>query len=135
MTYSPRLLRLLGTDISHELLTNKPSEVRLFQAILVQAFEDALNPNPSKIETYQKIDAHNWFTYPDPVFEKICWLAGFDPEMITDRYKKLQATGQVTFTGLQKKWIKYRNLYKNYRSNKTSEEKREIMKKIKEIDF
>ena len=54
MTYSPRLLRLLGTDISHELLSNKPSEVRLFQAILVQAFEDALNPNPSKIETYQK---------------------------------------------------------------------------------
>ena len=115
--------------------SGRPSEQRLFQAIIVQAFEDALNSNPSKSESYHKIDAHNWFVHPDSMFDKICWLAGFDPEMITDRYKKLQATGQVTFTGLQKKWIKYRNLYKEYRSIKDTEKRREIMGNIKKISF
>ena len=79
----------------------------MFQAIIVQAFEDALNPNPSKTETYYKIDAHNWFMYPDSVFVKICWLAGFDQDIITDRYKKLQATGQGHFKDTTN-WVKYR---------------------------
>ena len=101
----------------------------------MQAFEDALNPNPSKTETYYKIDAHNWFMYPDSVFEKICWLAGFDPDIITDRYKRLQATGQVTFSKIQKNWIQYRDLYKRYRATNSSEERRAIMKQIKSLEF
>ena len=107
MSYSPHLLKSLGTNITSVLIQeNRPCEQRLFQAIIVQAFEDALNPNPSKTETYYKIDAHNWFMYPDSVFVKICWLAGFDPDIITDRYKKLQATGQVTFTKIQQNFLK-----------------------------
>ena len=136
MSFSPSLLRILGTNISHALIdTARPSEQRLFQAILVQAFEDALNPSPTKTETYYKIDAHNWFTYPDSLFDKICWLAGFDPDIITDRYKKLQDTGQVTFTKIQQNWVKYRDLYKQYRATNSSEERREIMKQIKSLEF
>jgi hypothetical protein len=73
--------------------------------------------------------------YPDSVFVKICWLAGFDPDIITDRYKKLQATGQVTFTKIQQNWVKYRDLYKQYRATNSSEERREIMKQIKNLEF
>ena len=136
MSYSPHLLKSLGTNITSVLIQeNRPCEQRLFQAILVQAFEDALNPNPSKTETYYKIDAHNWFMYPDSVLVKICWLAGFDPDIITDRYKKLQATGQVTFTKIQQNWVKYRDLYKQYRATSSSEERREIMKQIKSLEF
>ena len=136
MSFSPSLLKILGTNISHALIdTTRPCEQRLFQAIIVQAFEDALNPSPTKTETYYKIDAHNWFMYPDSVFVKICWLAGFDPDIITDRYKKLQATGQVTFTKIQQNWVKYRDLYKQYRATNSSEERREIMKQIKNLEF
>ena len=136
MSYSPHLLKSLGTNITSVLIQeNRPCEQRLFQAILVQAFEDALNPNPSKTETYYKIDAHNWFMYPDSVFVKICWLAGFDPDIITDRYKRLQATGQVTFSKIQKNWIQYRDLYKRYRATNSSEERRAIMKQIKSLEF
>ncbi len=136
MSFSPSLLKILGTSISYALLdTARPCEQRLFQAIIVQAFEDALNPSPTKTETYYKIDAHNWFTYPDTMFEKICWLAGFDPDIITDRYKRLQDTGQVTFSKTQKTWVQYRKLYKAYRSSDCSDERRSIMAEIRKLKF
>ena len=136
MSFSPSLLKILGTSISHALLdTARPCEQRLFQAIIVQAFEDALNPSPTKTETYYKIDAHNWFIYPDTMFEKICWLAGFDPDIITDRYKRLQDTGQVTFSKTQKTWVQYRKLYKAYRSSNCSDERRSIMAEIRKLKF
>jgi len=136
VSFSPSLLKILGTSISYALLdTARPCEQRLFQAIIVQAFEDALNPSPTKTETYYKIDAHNWFTYPDTMFEKICWLAGFDPDIITDRYKRLQDTGQVTFSKTQKTWVQYRKLYKAYRSSDCSDERRSIMAEIRKLKF
>ena len=136
MSFSPSLLKILGTNISHALIdTTRPCEQRLFQAIIVQAFEDALNPSPTKTETYYKIDAHNWFTYPDTMFEKICWLAGFDPDIITDRYKRLQDTGQVTFSKTQKTWVEYRKLYKAYRGANCSSERKLIMERIRKLKF
>ena len=136
MSFSPSLLKILGTNISHALIdTTRPCEQRLFQAIIVQAFEDALNPSPTKTETYYKIDAHNWFMYPDTMFEKICWLAGFDPDIITDRYKRLQDTGQVTFSKTQKTWVEYRKLYKDYRSANCSSERKIIMERIRKLKF
>ena len=136
MSFSPSLLKILGTNISHALIdTTRPCEQRLFQAIIVQAFEDALNPSPTKTETYYKIDAHNWFMYPDTMFEKICWLAGFDPDIITDRYKRLQDTGQVTFSKTQKTWVQYRKLYKAYRSSNCSSERKIIMERIRKLKF
>ena len=136
MSFSPGLLKILGIKISAQLIdSGRPSEQRLFQAIIVQAFEDALNSNPSKSESYHKIDAHNWFVHPDSMFDKICWLAGFDPEIITERYQKLHDTGQVTFSKRQLAWVKYRKLYKEYRSIKDIEKRREIMVDIKKISF
>lgn len=136
MSFSPSLLKILGTSISYALLdTARPCEQRLFQAIIVQAFEDALNPSPTKTETYYKIDAHNWFMYPDTMFEKICWLAGFDPDIITDRYKRLQDTGQVTFSKTQKTWVEYRKLYKDYRGANCSSERKIIMERIRKLKF
>ena len=136
MSFSPSLLKILGTNISHALIdTTRPCEQRLFQAIIVQAFEDALNPSPTKTETYYKIDAHNWFMHPDSMFEKICWLAGFDPDIITDRYKRLQDTGQVTFSKTQKTWVEYRKLYKDYRGANCSSERKIIMERIRKLKF
>ena len=58
--YSPNLLKILGTDMAAEVLNPKnSSEQRLFQAIVLQAFEDALTTQGSKQESYLKKDAHH----------------------------------------------------------------------------
>ena len=55
MTCSPSLLKLLGIKLTLELPSHKPqAEQRLFQAIIVQALEDATNPSAFKKETYDK---------------------------------------------------------------------------------
>ena len=57
MTCSPSLLKLLGIKLAMELTSHKPqAEQRLFQAIIVQALEDATNPSAFKKETYWKED-------------------------------------------------------------------------------
>jgi hypothetical protein len=63
MTCSPGLLKNLGIKLAMELTKAKElSEQRLFQAILVQALEDAYEiPSNFKKETYWKEDAHRWF--------------------------------------------------------------------------
>ena len=106
------------------------SEQRLFQAIVLQAFEDALTTQGSKQESYLKKDAHDWFLEKNKSFEDVCWLAGFDPEVIHDKYKKLLIQGKITFTELQKEWVRYRGLYRDYRAADNSKDRRTIMLKI-----
>lgn len=136
MSYSPGLLKILGIKISAQLVdANRPPEQRLFQAIIVQAFEDVINKSEQKLEVYQKQDAHIWLVERSPFFNKVCWLAGFDPEIITDRYQRLQDNGQVIFSKRQLAWIRYREYYKQYRATRDTGQRREIMQKIKSIDF
>ena len=43
VNYSPNLLRLLGTKLAAEFITRqRPPEQKLFQAIILQALEDAI---------------------------------------------------------------------------------------------
>jgi len=134
VSYSPGLLKILGTDIAVELIKeNKSPEQRLFQAVILQAFEDALTTHGSKQESYLKKDAHDWFLAYDNTFNDICWYAGFDPELIYERYKKLIEENKVVFTELQRSWVKYRSLYKDYRAAKSSSERRGIMLRICKI--
>lgn len=131
MSYSPNLLKILGIKMSAELIkNNKSPEQRLFQAIILQGFEDALTNQTGKQESYIKKDAHDWFLKNDQQFQEICWYAGFDPDLIHDRYKKLIKEKKIVFSKLQLTWIKYRNLYKDYRAAKTSAERRKIMIEI-----
>tara|TARA_R100000742_G_C4273504_1_gene93068 strand:- start:922 stop:1290 length:369 start_codon:yes stop_codon:yes gene_type:complete len=109
---------------------DKSPEQKLFQAVVLQAFEDALTTHGSKQESYLKKDAHDWFLDKNNQFDSICWYAGFDPEIINEKYKKLLIEGKIKFTRLQEDWVAYRNLYKNYRAAKTSVERRNIMIKI-----
>jgi len=131
---TPSLLRILGTEMAAEILKeDKSPEQKLFQAIVIQAFEDALTTHGSKQESYLKKDAHDWFLAYDDTFNNICWYAGFDPELIHERYKKLIEENKVVFTELQKSWVKYRSLYKDYRAAKSSSERRGIMFRICKI--
>jgi len=114
---------------------NKTSEQRLFQAIILQAFEDALNIHGSKQESYFKKDAHDWFLKNSEEFQFVCWNAGFDPDIILDQYNKLLKNKKIFFTKLQLSWIEYRNLYKKYRAAKTQSERRNIMLKIVKVNL
>jgi len=113
--------------------TDKSSEQRLFQAIVLQAFEDALTTHGSKQESYLKKDAHDWFLGKNKSFEDVCWYAGFDPEIIHEKYKKLIIEGHVIFTELQKEWVRYRGLYREYRAANNSTDRRSIMVKITKV--
>jgi len=131
MTCSLNLLKNLGTDMAVEVLNdNKSPEQKLFQAVVLQAFEDALTINGSKQESYLKKDAHDWFLDRAGSFESVCWYAGFDPDIIHGKYKKLLQNGKIKFTELQRSWVKYRELYIEYRSADNSQDRRSIMLRI-----
>ena len=54
MSYSPSLLKILGTELASAVLKKHPPEQRLFQAIVLQAFEDALSTHGTKEDSYLK---------------------------------------------------------------------------------
>ena len=121
----------MGIKLSMELTKPKPvPEHRLFQAILVQALEDALNPSNFKKEAYWKDDAHRWFLENSKDFQDVCWSADMDPEMIRGEYLKLVKNKKIIFTKLQQHWLNYRELYRLYREAGSKEERREIKKRI-----
>ena len=117
MTCSPSLLKLLGIKLAMELTSYKPqAEQRLFQAIIVQALEDATNPSAFKKETYWKEDAYKWFYNNSKDFQEVCWSADMDPEMVRGEFIKLVKVGKIVFSKIQTHWLNYRKLYKLYRS-------------------
>lgn len=127
MTCAPSLLKYLGTKLS--LAITKPkafAEQRLFQAILVQALEDATNPSNFKRETYHKHDSHCWFVDNSDDFQQVCWGAELDPEFVRGEYLKMIDNGKIKFSAMQISWLRYRNLYKRYREASSKEERREI---------
>lgn len=127
MTCAPSLLKYLGTKLS--LAITKPkafAEQRLFQAILVQALEDATNPSNFKRETYHKHDSHCWFVDNSDDFQQVCWGAELDPEFVRGEYLKMIDNGKIKFSAMQISWLRYRNLYKRYREASSKEKRREI---------
>ena len=88
MSYSPNLLKILGTDIAAQVINKRSPEERLFQAIILQAFEDALTTHGSKQESYLKKDAHDWLLENNKSFQGICWYAGFEPDIINGEKKE-----------------------------------------------
>ena len=134
MTCSPNLLKNLGIKLSMELTRPKElAEQRLFQAILVQALEDVLNPSNFKKETYWKEDAYKWFYGNSEDFQDVCWAADMDPELIRGEFIKLINNKKIKFSNKQQRWLNYRELYRLYREASNKEERREIRKKITKL--
>ena len=131
MSYSPNLLKNLGIKLAMMFTQQKrPAEIRLFQAILLQAFEDSLSMSGFKRETYWKEDSYKWFLEDGKDFQYVCWNADMDPQVVRDEFVKLMKNGKIQFTELQKSWINYREFYKHYRNAKTKEEREEVKRKI-----
>tara|TARA_R100001480_G_scaffold26142_1_gene36499 strand:- start:40 stop:441 length:402 start_codon:yes stop_codon:yes gene_type:complete len=125
------LLKNLGIKLAMMFTQEKrPAEIRLFQAILLQAFEDSLSMSGFKRETYWKEDSYKWFLEDSKDFQYVCWNADMDPQVVRDEFVKLMKNGKIKFTELQKSWINYREFYKHYRNAKTKEEREEVKRKI-----
>jgi len=134
VTCSPNLLKNLGIKLSMELTRPKElAEQRLFQAILVQALEDVLNPSNFKKETYWKEDAYKWFYGNSEDFQDVCWAADIDPELIRGEFIKLIKNKKIKFSTKQQRWLNYRELYRLYREADSKEKRREIRKKITKL--
>ena len=124
----------MGIKLSMELTRPKElAEQRLFQAILVQALEDVLNPSNFKKETYWKEDAYKWFYGNSEDFQDVCWAADIDPELIRGEFIKLIKNKKIKFSNKQQRWLNYRELYRLYREADSKEERREIKKKITKL--
>jgi len=127
VNYSPTLLKILGTDMAHKIINVKYPEQRLFQAIIVQAFEDCIVKTNNKRDVYNKEDSYKWFNAADDDFERVCWYADMDPSFVKDRFLKLRREKIIYFTKDELTWIEYRDKYKRYRAAK-SKEARKIIK-------
>ena len=124
----------MGIKLSMELTRPKElAEQRLFQAILVQALEDVLNPSNFKKETYWKQDAYKWFYGNSEDFQDVCWAADIDPELIRGEFIKLIKNKKIKFSTKQQRWLNYRELYRLYREADSKEKRREIRKKITKL--
>ena len=112
------------------ILNVKHPEQRLFQAIIVQAFEDCCYKTYSKIDAYNKEDSYKWFNEASKDFERICWFADLDPQFVRERFLKLRKDKTITFSKTELMWMEYRDKYKKYRAAKTKDERRIIKKRI-----
>ena len=131
MICSPHLLKIMGTNLATEFVREpKIPDQRLYQAVIIQAFEDCLYTLGGKQEAYYKKDAHEWFLNKSPDFEKICYMAGLEPDMVHRRYKRCLEEKIIVFTEVQRYWIEYKNEYKNYRAADSKEECRSVKKRI-----
>ena len=126
MNYSPTLLKILGTEMAYRIVNVQHPEQRLFQAIIVQAFEDCIIKTINKREAYNKEDSYIWFKDANEDFETVCWFADMDPEFVKDRFLKLRADKVIYFTKDELIWLDYRNKYKRYRAASSKEARRII---------
>jgi len=132
--YSQDLLKNMGIRLASEFTKEWVcSEERLWKAVVATAFEDCLNLSGNKAESYRKQDAHKWFMTASEDFEKVCYLAGLEPLMVSNRYKELFEKNIIRFTEMQLKWKSYRENYKTYRVTKTKEQRALIRKNIERI--
>ena len=126
----------MGTSIATEIVKTPPrSEHRLYQAIVVQAFEDCLYTLGGKNEAYNKKEAHEWFMNKGKDFKFVCDLANLDPDRVHNRYKLCLENKVIVFTEIQCYWIEYKNEYKKYRSVGTKEERKSIKERIDQIRY
>lgn len=108
---------------------------RLFQAIIMQAFEDCSTSTMSKVDAYNKEDSYRWFVKADENYCKICWYADLDPAFVTQNFLRLRKEGSIKFNKTELMWMDYRERYRQYRAATTKEQRRAIKKGIDKINF
>lgn len=107
MTWIPAPLYATGATISMSedhpdaaRSSNTESERELWQNVLLQAIRD-LNINPGPLRGDRRHDqeqAEAFFRNGGAWFNKVCRMAGFDPERVQDTYRAGKLHGAVRIT-------------------------------------
>lgn len=127
----------MGIEVATSLLegNKKEPEQKLWQAVLVNAFEDVLNNSSDKKSAIAKWQANEWFLKSSNKkdFEFICYMSGFDPEYIKQRYEKAIKENKIKFNKRQNAWGEYYEILTKFHKSETKEIKKEYKLNLQEI--
>jgi hypothetical protein len=134
MSYSVNLLELMGTKVATQVLfaENQPSETKMWQAVVMTAFEDVTNKLSDKKSSIAKWDAFKWF-HDKHEFETVCYLADFDADYVYERYQRAIDKDIIVFTPRQLAWARYSEVINQY-NLETDKKKRSKLKKQLEVE-
>ncbi len=126
----------MGIEIASSLIeSNKHEpEQKLWQAVLVNAFEDVLCNASDKKSAIAKWQANEWFkNHNEKDFESICYMSGFDPEYVKQRYNLAIKQNKIKFNQRQKAWGKYYEVLMKFHAAETREVKRELKLNLEKV--
>lgn len=118
----------MGTKIATQILysQNTPPEAKLWQAVVLTAFEDATCNLSDKKSSIAKWEAFKWFHEKED-FEKVCYLAEFEPEYVLERFDKAIDNEVIIFNPKQIAWAKYNEILNAY-NNEVNKKKRKLLR-------
>ena len=124
----------MGTKVATQILfaENQPSEIKMWQAVVMTAFEDVTNNLSDKKSSIAKWDAFKWFHDRDE-FDTVCYLADFDADYVYERYLLAIDNEVIRFTQRQMAWARYSEVINQY-NIETDKKKRSKLKKQLEIE-
>lgn len=124
----------MGTKVATQILfaENQPSEIKMWQAVVMTAFEDVTNNLSDKKSSIAKWDAFKWFHDRDE-FDTVCYLADFDADYVYERYQRAIDNEIIRFTQKQIAWARYSEVINQY-NIETDKKKRSKLKKQLEIE-
>lgn len=124
----------MGTKVATEILFphNKPAEVKMWQAVIMTAFEDVISTLSDKKSAIAKWEAFKWFHDRDQ-FDTVCYLADFDADYVHGRYQKAVKEEVIRFSQRQIAWARYAEVIHQY-NIETDRKKRSQLKKQLEIE-
>jgi len=124
----------MGTKVATQILfaENQPSEIKMWQAVVVTAFEDVTNNLSDKKSSIAKWDAFKWF-HDRNEFDTVCYLADFDADYVYERYLLAIDNEIIKFSQKQIAWARYSEVINQY-NIETDKKKRSKLKKQLEIE-
>lgn len=120
----------MGIEFAQTILENKElaPEQKLWRGVLCNAIEDTMQNLPDRKTSIYKMEAHEWILKKEEDFQKVCYWAGFEPDLVTERYKQAVQRGDVKFTERQINWVTYYRHYETYKQEKNKEKRQEFKK-------
>jgi len=126
----------MGIEIASSLIkTNKEEpEQKMWQAVLVHAFYDVLCNASDKKSAIAKWQANEWFQGIDKKnFEFVCYMSGFEPDYVKQRYDLAIKENKIKFNERQKAWGEYYKILLQYHAAESKEKKREVKLALEKV--
>jgi len=129
--YSPDLLRLMGTNIAQDIIseTHVCNEQKLWRHVILNAFEDVRMLSGDRKSSLNKCDAHFWISTSKD-FEQICWWAGWEPDNVRYRYTKALKEGLIKFKRRHFLWHEYSKLFERLKVLVNKDERKELRRQV-----